>query len=417
MRTAPIIVADQSKSLPRASAVRRSHLLGDAAWIIFLFVAAGGLRILPIESPERYFWVLMDAIVVYLFIRQSHQFLEMLGKNKILASWGILAALSSLWSFDPGLSLYWGLQLVMTALAGCLLCLYADLKRIIQFVFLALLLTTLVSFAVCIAGIAGAFGDDGEWKGVFPHKNELGMTMTLFVITALCHAASQWPRIFSAGLSAGSAGLGVVLLILSRSGTALVSLVLCLAVFAFAITGRYGNRAFAAMTGLGVAAIAIGIFVAASGESDIAARTLQALGKESTLTGRTTLWDLGIEQFWRQPILGVGYRAFWESPQLRANVAAPMKGVLPNFHNNFLDVAVGLGTLGLAVFIAGILEVTIRVVRRFFNRPNFVNLWPVLFISHILVSCLVEAPIYANHGFFQILLVAAASARSSAKEV
>jgi len=48
-------------------------------------------------------------------------------------------------------------------------------KRFIQLVFLALLLTALMSFAVCFAGIAGAFGEDGDRKGVFPRKNELGM--------------------------------------------------------------------------------------------------------------------------------------------------------------------------------------------------------------------------------------------------
>ena len=95
------------------------------------------------------------------------------------------------------------------------------------------------------------------------------------------------------------------------------------------------------MTSLSLAAIAIGVFVVASEEFDIAARTLGALGKDSTLTGRTTVWDFRIEQFWREPILGVAFGAYWESPQTSVMaLEAAMKTSLPNFHNNFLDVAV-----------------------------------------------------------------------------
>lgn len=385
--------------------------LSDIAWVVFIFGAAGGLRIAPIENPERYFWAPLDAIVVYFLIRQSRLFVGVLNKNRLLTLWAILGISSALWSVAPALSLYLGLQLLMTVLAGALLCLCAELEKIIKLLFVGLFLTAFASLVVCMAGLPRAISVNGEWLGVYPHKNMLGLYMTLLVTTSLCLCAARWrPVITSLGFF-----LGAALIALSRSGTALLSLVFCLSVFGFAAAARHGNRAFATIAGFSVAGAAIFAFITASGEFDVGAKILAALGKDTTLTGRTTIWDFGLEQFWREPFLGVGYRAYWESSLTSSKMLqAVMKQNLPHFHNNFLDVAVGLGIIGLILFVAGVFSVNVAAIQRYMNRPDFINLWPVLFLAHALVSCTVEAPIYLNHSLFQSLLVVAASARRRA---
>lgn len=404
------MIFSYSKAESRPSSTVGSSLrpVADIAWIVFFFAASGGVRIIPIENPERYFWAPLDGIVAYLFVRQSNLFLDILGRNYALVSWAALATLSGLWSLAPGLSIYQGLQLFMTILAGVLLCLYAEIEKIMRLIFVGLLLTGLASLVVCVAGVDGTVGIHGEWVGVYPHKNVLGMFMTLLVITALCLIATGWRPIYS---TVGAA-VGMALLVLSRSGAALLSLFLCSAVFIFIVAGRYGSKAFAAITGAGLVIAASGLFIAISGEFDIGSRILEALGKDSTLTGRTTIWDFGLEQFWREPIIGVGFRAYWASDETSARtLEAVLKQKLPHFHNNFLDVAVGLGAVGLLLFLAGLWATASRALRRYFARPTVENIWPVLFMAHTLVSCSVEAPIFLNHHLFQVLLVVAASAR------
>jgi exopolysaccharide production protein ExoQ len=401
----------ETKSTPSPVSRRGSRLIADLGWIVFFFAASGGMRIIPIENPERYFWAPLDAIVAYLFVRQSHLFLGVLAKNITLVSWAVLATLSGAWSLAPGLSAYQGLQLFMTILAGVLLCLYASLAEIMELVFIGLLLTGVASLIVCAAGVNGAISINGEWIGVYPHKNVLGMFMTFLVLTGLCLAAMGRRR----ALSLGGAAIGTTLLVLSRSGAALLSLFVCSSVFLVALAGRYGSRAFAAVAGAGLVVAAALLFIIASGEFDIASRILEALGKDSTLTGRTTIWDFGYEQFWRSPVLGVGFRAYWESDETSARrLEAVLKQKLPHFHNNFLDVAVGLGSVGLLLFVAGLWTVASRALGRYFGRPTIENLWPVLFMTHTLVTSSVEAPIFLNHHLFQALLVVAASARTSA---
>jgi exopolysaccharide production protein ExoQ len=388
--------------------IARSSLLVDVAWIAFIFGAAGGVRIVPIENPERYFWAPLDAIVFYFLIRQSRLFVGVLKENRAIALWPALAAASAIWSVIPATSFYFGLQLLMTILAGVLLCLYADLKKILILLFIGLFLTALASFAVCLAHLPRAIGVNGEWLGVFPHKNFLGLYMALFVVTAICLFFCRWRRF----ITLSGFMLGVALILLSRSGTALLSLVSCFAIFAFMSAARYGNNALATLTGLTIASAAVAIFVVGSGEFDVGTKILAALGKDPTFTGRTTIWDFGWEQFLRDPILGVGYRAYWDSPQTSSGMLqAVMKQNLPHFHNNFLDVAVGLGSVGFLLFLAGLGSTVATVGRIYMRRPDYLNLWPVLFLCHTLVSCLAEVPIYLNHSLFQVLLIVATSAR------
>jgi O-antigen ligase len=65
-----------------------------------------------------------------------------------------------------------------------------------------------------------------------------------------------------------------------------------------------------------------------------------ALGRDSTLTGRTDIWAGLLPSVQRQPLLGCGFGAFWDSQTTaihRVNEA----------HNGYLDVLLQLGFVGL----------------------------------------------------------------------
>ena len=80
-------------------------------------------------------------------------------------------------------------------------------------------------------------------------------------------------------------------------------------------------------------------------------QVFEALGKDSTLTGRTELWADAQYYFSKRPLLGVGYQAFWQIDNPRAvrlwlvNYEAVGAGF--NFHNLYFNTAVELGLAGL----------------------------------------------------------------------
>jgi exopolysaccharide production protein ExoQ len=76
----------------------------------------------------------------------------------------------------------------------------------------------------------------------------------------------------------------------------------------------------------------------------------EALGRESTLSGRTELWTQ-LLKFHTNPILGTGFESFWlgERPQR-------LEGLfyfIPNeAHNGYLEIYLTLGLIGLFILIA-----------------------------------------------------------------
>ena len=91
---------------------------------------------------------------------------------------------------------------------------------------------------------------------------------------------------------------------------------------------------------------------------------LQLLGRNSTLTGRTDLWQLCLTLV-RNPVVGAGYESFWLGHRLAA-MWAYIPGV-NQAHNGYLEIYLNLGWVGVvllaAILIAGYRNIT-RAVRR-----------------------------------------------------
>jgi exopolysaccharide production protein ExoQ len=75
-----------------------------------------------------------------------------------------------------------------------------------------------------------------------------------------------------------------------------------------------------------------------------------AIGKDSTLTGRTELWAMVTEAIADRPWLGWGYAAFWETD------ASPSRSIwelirwdAPGSHNGYMEIWLGLCILGPVV--------------------------------------------------------------------
>jgi O-antigen ligase len=363
-----------------------------------------------IENTERFVWFPAYLAVLALLYRRHDEYLRLMGENAIFVSWALLACLSSLWSLAPGISLYQGLQLFFTIMFALVLLMRVSLQRIQQYLFIALLLTAAVSVVFTILFPDRAFFISGAWKGAFPHKNVFGSVMALLMLTGICLFLQGWRPLFTlSGVIAAAA-----LLVLSRSGASIIAVAAAMAIVPLAMSFRKGPLTFTACVGLLIVATAGVLFLFEVTDNDLIQTALASVGKDDTLTGRTVLWDLGIEAFESRPWLGFGYKGYWEGFGTTASYLRFVIGAdLWFFHNNFIEVAVAFGVIGPVLLLGGLIFALVRVVRAFAIDPRPVRLWPILVVVQTASLCMAENPLFTNHGFYQLLLVVAAGSASN----
>jgi exopolysaccharide production protein ExoQ len=123
--------------------------------------------------------------------------------------------------------------------------------------------------------------------------------------------------------------------------------------------------------------IFVWLVVLASIVFENATDVLPLVGTEVTLTGRTLLWDTEMASFPKYPFLGVGFQAFWQVGNWRAEKLwlyshIPGKAGF-HFHNIYLQILVDLGLVGLFALVATfavIIARFLRLVAFFQPRPE-----------------------------------------------
>jgi hypothetical protein len=226
----------QQLRAPRRVARARStspliELLISGLWIVFFIVASYGATPLEEYHIERWAWLAADSIALGMVLLHPEEILTQIRRNMVLMSWPALACVSTVWSLVPYSSLYQGIQLFLTVLVALCLVITADLRRILILLFLALFVTAIVSTLVELVR-----GSGGEWIGIFPHKNVLGSMMVVMIMTAAS-------LLLSGGrpyLSAPGVLLGVAVLAMTQSGTAIVALVVIMALVPAFVVVRWG---------------------------------------------------------------------------------------------------------------------------------------------------------------------------------
>lgn len=402
MRSAPRRATDTSAS-DRAA---RSGAMIDLAWIGFLVLASGAGTRLGLSNGERLGWLVVDAIVVVQLLRRP-RFAASTLRHWLLMSWGALACLSTLWSQAPMVSAYHGLQLVMTIVAGLMFTASAGLERIVRVVFLSLLVMALMSLAFNFLAPQQSTGWQGAWMGAFAHKNTLGSMMALLIVTSIVLLlADSRPTIAVLGL-----GLGMFLLVMSRSGTAMIATLVTVGIILpFAFLRRRLSQV-PLMAGVALIGFAAAITMIGLSGLDLPALLLDSVGKDATLTGRSLLWDFGIDAFLKRPLYGYGFKGWWEGETTTVLLLRFAIGSdLWLFHNNFIEVAVAFGLIGPILLAAGLLWALTRSIGFSVRAHSIIGIWPLGFMLLLLFQTLSENPLFHNHSTLQFLFAAAASA-------
>lgn len=295
-----------------------------------------------------------------------------------------LVVLSISWSIHPDITIRRAVGYVLTMLVAALLPLRFGVGRFMKVLSLSFAVSAIGSIAfVFIApqyGIMQEEGLAGCWQGVFCTKELFGSVMAVAVfveayIVVSCADRQRWRLCLL--------GLYCVLVILSRSKTALLTVV----VYSVGVCVLLLWKRHRLLGLIGVMGIAFGLltaFVVVELAPDLA---LSAIGKDSTLTGRTRLWPVVIELVKERPALGWGYRAMWQPNDPMTRRIDDIAGfAVPSSHNAFLEIALQLGLTGVALMIFFIFVALRQGARCFVKGRNSLGYFTIMFVISALMA-------------------------------
>ncbi len=263
-------------------------------------------------------------------------------------AFAIFACLSVFWSQAPGVSARAGLQYLSHVVCALIAMRVVDTRTLVRGGLIGTGLVLLFSLAF---GVYHLDPLDGTYSfvGAFASKNQLGFYASLavlFAFAALFLGAERGIWRLGAG---GSVLIALYCLKASQSATSVLTTVaiagLCLALRALEMLAPKQRKSL--FLALAVAAVLTVIAGAYGGGYEA---VLGAFGKDATLTGRTYLWQQGIEAAHQAPAVGLGYQAFWvqgfaEAERLwDAFFIGTRSGF--HFHNTFIAATVETGLIG-----------------------------------------------------------------------
>nr|CAD6405889.1 exopolysaccharide biosynthesis protein [Rhizobium sp. Q54] len=197
---------------------------------------------------------------------------------------------------------------------------------------------------------------DGTYSfvGAFSSKNQLGFYASLGVLFAYATAIIFRTRLGWLLACAATGLLSSYALLASQSATSIITTLGVLAaslVMQATLLLAPRARVFLFVAGI-VLAIGGGAVALQFGALDA---LLGVFGKDSTLTGRTYLWQQGVIAAAHSPWIGVGYYGYWvpgfaEAERLWQDFFITSRSGF-HFHNTFIEATVETGTAG-AVLLA-----------------------------------------------------------------
>lgn len=349
-------------------------------------------------------WALAYVVAFAIIAARPNRYLSLARSNSIFLAAGLFATLSALWSLTPSLSAYFGMLFLLNVIVGIVISECFGISAIIRFVFWFCFLIQVASLVLALGHSNIAIDPSGNVRGLYSTKNVLAMYACILEFTSVLLLLAKWrPLLSVAGILVA---FGCVILSRSGTGALLFVFVTGVATSCYVIVQRSQLRLFA--VGLGLILIAIaGSAIVISG-INLSTDVLEAVGKDSTLTGRTVLWDKALQSFDSYPWFGLGYLSYWYSPQTEAAEIWILTGQeLYSFHNVYLDRLVDVGLVGLSLFVGGLLVLLWRSTRLLLTERTVTWAWCLTFICFLAALGMSEYPIFWNSEFQLVLSIIA----------
>jgi exopolysaccharide production protein ExoQ len=311
-----------------------------------------------------------------------------------------LAILSAGWSAEPLFSFRRAIILLATTMFGIFIASRFDLDEQQGLFGWLAALSIIGSFMMAILFPQYGISNDihaGDWKGLFPHKNALGQQMAFGILVLAIGRPKGLPKgiLWCCLLGAG------LLLLLSRSATSIAVVAAIAALYATLHLLRLRRRKTLPLWLVFTPLISFAILAIAASSQFF----LSALGRDSTLTGRTVIWSAVLDAIRERPLLGYGYAVFW-----RNGLQGDARDVLNAIHwtglmqaqSGYLDLCLDLGSIGLVVFLGGLCAAGWRGLRLFRSGSTQAAKWPLVFLVFFLLYNFVESSLLQLYTFLWV---------------
>jgi O-antigen ligase len=300
-----------------------------------------------------------------------------------------LAIVSTAWSPEPFFSFRRAIILLGTTMIGIYMAARFDWDEQLNLFGWLTAVAVAGSFVMAIFFPQYGISHDvhaGDWKGLFPHKNALGLQMVFGIMALAIGRPKSMPKgIFGLCLFGAA-----ILLALSRSATAAVVIVVIAAMYITLHLLRVRRRRTLPLWLVFTPLILTGIALIALNQATI----LGMLGRDSTLTGRTAVWSAVIDAIRERPVLGYGYADFWRwglQGEARDVLTAIHWSGLQQAQSGYFDLCLDLGFVGLAIFLCGLGVAMWRGLKLFRSGTAQAAKWPIMFLAFFFIYNFVES--------------------------
>jgi exopolysaccharide production protein ExoQ len=283
-----------------------------------------------------------------------------------LFAFAALAFLSVFWSQVPSVSLRASIQYLTQVICALIAVRVLDVRTLTLGVVAG---TAIVLLYSILFGYYEYDPIDGTYSfvGAFASKNQLGFYASLGIIFAFAAVFIYRERRLWMAASGMVGLMAAYCLHASQSATSVITtaaIVALLIGFRVVLMLSPGHRKLLVIGG-GVAAIVLAVAGVYLGAVDA---VLGIFGKDSTLTGRTYLWQQGIAAALQNPAFGIGYQAYWvqgfaEPERLWKEFFIGSRSGF-HFHNTYIETGVELGLVGVLILALTIIATLWGHLRR-----------------------------------------------------
>jgi exopolysaccharide production protein ExoQ len=287
----------------------------------------------------------------------------------------LLASISMVWSDARMLTMRRGVFLLGSTLIGIYLGERFSIERLSRWlaqVLCMIMVGSILLYFISPSSVIDYMASNGDWKGVTINKNTFGWYMAIAValLTLIRFRRFPWMR-YVFLLTA------IILLVLSRSATSLVGCVLMVSMIPLWRIVRAGGKTRRLVYLLMLMALCAGVYFMWAEQ----ALLFRAVGRDSTLTGRTDLWALVWSAITRHPFLGYGYGGFWSGVRGEVlNIYIASRWLPMGAHNGYLELWLGLGIVALPLLLYFVLRSFRMAMAYISSNQDWLSIWPMTYL-------------------------------------
>ena len=322
----------------------------------------------------------------------------------------VLVVLSISWSQQPDVSTKFAIEFALTVAGALVLASTVEPHVFIS----ALMCSYLVGDALGIFFGRYALNAGAQAMiGIYGSKNAFSAAQAYLFLSSWWVLVSVKHSLLMRLLALGSVLVCPVLLLWGRSADAVAPLLLAIPItFVVYLTARWPSLSRILAVGTGFSLIIVIFGIAFVFWDTIFGHLLVVSGKEVTLSGRTYMWTWAAALINQHPLLGTGYGAFWVqgnpyAEEIWAHFQVTGRSGF-NFHNQWYDIGVSLGYVGLFVGLLTVLTVTIRTLRWVVRDPSPESCFFTAFVWIVNIRSFLESESFAHFSTSWVLYIAAA---------